>query len=303
MAGFEGETGLDRSRLSRAKGVRAAFTLIELLVVIAMIALVAATRLPALGRAQADGRRTQCMNNVRQLGSGWLMYAQDNSDQLAANGSEEFLPFDPLNQDPLVDPSFQLGGAYAQWCPGNLQNLSQCMGKYYTNYLKAGVIFPYIQNIASYKCPAMNMKVPTNDPYGPLINRSYAMNCWVGVGKGNTQIWVPTGWRYYPKLSSMTTPGPANTWVFIEESMMGIDDGYFVVDPTRQTPTEWWELPAVVHGNGTVMVYGDGHSAVRNWTDQQMLRATSSPYCPNNFVETGTSSDFQWLVSVSTAPY
>src|SRR5438128_6012700 len=77
---------LDRRR-------RRGFTLIELLVVIAIIAILAGLLLPTLGKAKAKGAQSYCMNNLKQLAYGMLMYMGDNQDTFPGTASRNTYGF------------------------------------------------------------------------------------------------------------------------------------------------------------------------------------------------------------------
>jgi prepilin-type N-terminal cleavage/methylation domain-containing protein len=272
-----------------------AFTLIELLVVIGIIAILAAMLLPALAMAKRKAQAMQCMSNQKQLSASALMYANDNSDSLVPVGSLGNQPGN-FGENPLTDPNLQPGGNLAQFCPGNLQNVQMTSGQYYNNWIMAGLLYPFINNINVYKCPADLSKCPygASSSFAVDSDRTYSANCYVGGMQ-----WWNAHYKLYKKQTDLHSPGPSDIWYFIEENPASIDDCYFASDPAM--PFLWYNSPAVLHGFSSVISYCDGHAQVHKWSDGNMISDKNPQVPPGcNVPATPNCPDLSWFLSVTT---
>lgn len=104
-----------------------AFTLIELLVVIAIIAILAALLLPVLSAAKKRAKSIQCVNDVRQIGIAFNLYAQDNNDHLmqryyGVNTNGVSIGYDELLVPYITRSNTLTNDARIFVCPSQLQS-------------------------------------------------------------------------------------------------------------------------------------------------------------------------------------
>jgi prepilin-type processing-associated H-X9-DG protein len=105
--------------------------------------------------------------------------------------------------------------------------------------------------------------------------------------------------RVYTSETDLTAPGPANTWLMIDQNPNNINAALFLADPSAPSLAhpEWLDCPASYHNNGAGISFTDGHIQIKKWTDQAIL---NNPVW-NILTAAHNGSDCQWLCSRSTA--
>ena len=276
-------------------GAARAFTLIELLVVIAIIAILAAMLLPALSRAKCKAQRTQCMSNKHQITIACTMYSSDWQEFLVPNA-------------PIAAQSSDLTRNYG-WCPGQ-ESWQAVRWNIDEEAYKQTVLGPYANNVKVYKCPGDN--IPSDN--GPRI-RSIAMNpALMGdlsaiPGAKRDMEGMLKNYRLFRKMGDLNCIGVANIYVFCDESMWSLNDGYL---QSRLTDPAYPDCPAKYDCGGNCFSFADGHTEYKKWkyvTNDKDAGILNAPYAYNSIAgrnptqnSSGFDPDWKWLRERTSCP-
>jgi prepilin-type N-terminal cleavage/methylation domain-containing protein/prepilin-type processing-associated H-X9-DG protein len=268
-------------RVNPTRNILEAFTLIELLVVISIISILAALLFPALSRAKMKAQGISCMNNMKQLQLGWIMYSDDSDDKLVPVGGLGH------TVTTVSLPNVEPGAPDAQWVQGRVDSGYLSAGNIW--FIQHGLLYQYINSVKVYKCPA-DQKTATGITGTVPTVRSMSMNAWMNP----IQTWANPGdqLQVFRKRSSITGLSVSQAFVFIDENPNTINDPFFVCDPNNP---QWVDIPASYHGEAGSLSFADGHAEIKKWRDQNMIYATSAYVTP----VTGTP-DLKWLQDRST---
>lgn len=265
-----------QSSLSPRHRPRVAFTLIELLVVIAILGVLVALLLPTLGRAKDRARRSQCLNNAKQLTLAWGLYADQNGNKLVAN------------QDDRETRALRLNwvNSVMSWdLDGDNTNV---------DFITGGKLAPYgAKALGLYKCPADRFLSPMQRQANWVARlRSVAMNFLMGstnVFVNGNQMPEP---EYLPLLKSSQITQPDGIFVFADEHPDFINDANFFIHLMNRG--HWHDLPSPLHDGAGTVSFADGHAEIHPWHIKRKVTYNLTwfdNYLPNE------EQDFLWLLA------
>ena len=254
-----------------------AFTLVELLVVIAIIAILASLLLPALAGAKAQAKRAQCLNNQRQLGLTWVIYAGDFNEVMVPNGGRQPGDADKNNE----------------WVLGWFHTFTAGFtNKAYLLDPKFAAFANYIRTADVYKCPSDRETYLQNKGRPVPQIRSYAMNLYLAP-VASFANYTSAKYQVYRKTTDLTAP--ATTFAFQDVNPQNICTPAFIVTMLGNGPDGFFHYPATHHDRAGIVSFTDGHAETHRWMDPRTFVTVPLGQKLGHDRPSPNNSDLAWI--------